>query len=218
MFPKQSFEKMRRVPSRIKSQTLIGKWAALYLALWGSVAPALAQSGEDVPPLRPARPEIPPSYWEQHWVAIGAGSALAIVVLAFLLRLLLKPKPRVPVPIEVQTRDELEKLRSTTDSGRRLSRISQCLQKYFIAAYELPGAEYTTSDFSSLITTREEIGQGLAQDVSEFLRASDFVKFAGSKKAGVNDPVTRALELVEESERRRSELRQIAEAGQVGKA
>src|SRR5690349_7995909 len=50
---------------------------------------------DNIPPLRPPRGEIPPSWWEQHGGWVIAGGCFALVALAALIWWLTRPKPPV---------------------------------------------------------------------------------------------------------------------------
>ena len=169
----------------------------------------LAQSTNDVPPLLPALPEIPPTIWEQHGVMIVVLIVVAVVLLGAAIWWLLQPKPPGLVPIEIQTRNELELLRLPTEDGKTVSRVSQVLKHYFAVAFELPSGEMTTAEFSRAVAGSEKVGRELATSLSEFLYECDEQKF--SPNAEVQTSVcSRASELVEQGERRRAELRQAA--------
>ncbi len=181
--------------------------AATLLAFAARVS--LAQSTNDVPPLLPALPEIPPTLWEQHGVMIVVLMVVAVALLATAIWWLLQPKPPVPVPIEIQTRNELELLRNQTEDGKIISRVSQVLKRYIAVAFELPTSEMTTAEFTQAVAGSEKVGNDLAARIGDFLRQCDEQKF--SLGAGVQTSAcSRALELFQAGEARRLELRQVA--------
>ena len=169
-----------------------------------------AQSTNDVPPLLPALPEIPPTLWEQHGLLIVVVSALALLVVVAAIASLLRSKPVVPVPIEIQTLRELDALRQRPNDGKTLSEVSRCLRRYFAVAFELSSGEMTTGEFCRAIHANEKVGDDLATVVSEFLRHTDEIKFAPAPSISENNSAKRALELFERGEKRRAELRQAA--------
>ena len=169
-----------------------------------------AQSTNDIPPLLPALPEIPPTLWEQHGLLIVVMGALALLVVVAAIAWLLRSKPVVPVPIEIQTRRELELLRQRPDDGKTLSEVSRCLRRYFVVAFELSSGEMNTGEFCRAIHANEKVGDDLATDVSEFLRRADEIKFAPSPSVSENDSAKHALELFERGETRRAEFRHVA--------
>jgi hypothetical protein len=181
--------------------------ASLCFAL--SFTSMLAQSTNDIPPLRPALPEIPPTVWEQHGVLIVVLTVVALLLVGGLIWWLLQPKPPVPVPIEIQTRRELEQLQTSAEDGKTLSRISQVLKRYFAVAFELPAGELTTTEFSNAVSANQKISGELAARVSDFLRHCDEQRF--SPAVGVQTSAcSQALELFQAGEVRRAELRQMA--------
>jgi hypothetical protein len=168
---------------------------------------AFAQSSDDVPPLLPARPEIPPTLWEQHGILIVGLSVLAVALAAAAIWWLLQPQPPVPVPIEIQTRQELERLNKNTEDGKTISRVSQVLKRYVAVAFEFPPGEMTTTEFNRAARESEKLGQQLTTQISDFLRQCDEQKF--SPTAGVQISAgARAVELFQAGEARRAELRQ----------
>jgi len=135
-------------------------------------------STNDIPPLRPPHAEIPPTFWEQYglWVILCGVLVLGLVCVAawFLTR----PKPPVIVPPEVQARQALEPLRQQPEDGALLSRLSQILRRYVIAAFDLPPGELTTTEFCRAIAGHDPVGPDLSATLSEFFRQCDQRKFA----------------------------------------
>ena len=182
------------------SQSLLTSIATLMIF---AARTSSAQSPNDVPPLQPALPEIPPTVWEQHGALIVVLIVVAVALLATAIWWLLQPKPPVPVPIEIQTRNALELLRHPTEDGKTISRVSQVLKRYVAVVFELPTGEMTTAEFSRAVTGSEKVGSELATRVSDFLRQCDEQKF--SPAAGIQTSAcSRALELFEAGEARRA--------------
>src|SRR5437763_10917797 len=109
-------------------------------------------SAEAIPPLRPPRGEIPPTFWEQygHWMMIGV--VLAIVLAGVAVWLLTRSKAGKTVPPHEQARRALEPLCAQPENGALLSKVSQILRHYVTAAFGLPGEELTTSEFCKMIS------------------------------------------------------------------
>jgi|SRR5580765_82041 len=173
---------------------------------------AFAQVTNDIPPLTPAYPEIPPTFWEQHGIAVILASLAALLAIGITVWLLLRPKPVVLLPPEVHARRALELLRQRNEDGNVLSQISQILRRYLMAAFEMSPDELTTSEFCLALQQNEKIGGELATRISEFLRRCDELKFAPTHSSTSLNAVAHALELVELSEARRAHLRQLVEA------
>jgi len=165
---------------------------------------------DDIPPLRPPHAEIPPTLWEQYglWVILFGVLVLGLVCVAawFLTR----PKPPVIVPPEVQARQALEPLREQPEDGALLSRVSQILRHYVIAAFDLPPGELTTAEFCRAIAGHGQIGPELSTAFSEFLRQCDQRKFAPPAPAPPFGAVAQALKLIDEAQTRRLALAQSA--------
>ena len=174
---------------------------------------AFAQATNDIPPLRPGYPELPPTFWEQHglWVVVLGVVLLALIALT--VWWWLRPKPPVIVPIEVQTRQELETLRKRSEDGGTLSQVSRCLRRYVVIAFRLPTDEFTTAEFCKAIGNQSELDVGLARDLREFLRRCDELKFAPAQPSPPFGAAERALKLVEQGEARRAQVCQAAAAG-----
>jgi hypothetical protein len=183
-------------------------WAALCFAL--SATAMLAQSTNDIPPLRPALREIPPTIWELYGVWIVIGIVVVIALKGVLIWWLLQPRSVVPEPIELQTRRELEALRQRAEDGKTLSEISRCVRRYFATAFELSAGELTTTEFCQALAASGKCGGELAAPVSDFLRRADERKFAPVSAAQSGGAVDEALKLFHAGEARRAELRQLA--------
>lgn len=169
----------------------------------------LAQSTNDIPPLLPALPELPPTFWEQYGLWITLGIVVVIAAKGALIWWLLQPKPAVPVPIEIETRRALESLQAAPEEGRTLSAASQLLKRYVAGAFGLAAEEMTTAEFARAVASSKTVGAELARLVTEFLQQCDERKFSPAAGGAFSAP-GRALELVELGERRRAELRQVA--------
>jgi len=197
---------------RVRSQKLeVRRWI---LGLWLLVLPCFAATNstlqEEPLVLQPPAPEIMPTMWEQYGVFVIVLGIVFVTLVALGLWLLLRPKPPVVVPIEIQTRNELELLRLPTEDGKTVSRVSQVLKHYFAVAFELLPGEMTTAEFSRAVAGSDKVGSILAASVGDFLQQCDEQKF--SPAGGVQTSAcSRALELFQAGETRRTELRQVAE-------
>ncbi len=195
----------QRKKSRVIRQSLISAVASLLM----SARLVSAQSSEDVPPLLEPLAEIPPTFWEQHGTLIMAGVLVLIALVGLLVWWLVQPKPVVPEPIEVRTRRELEALKRLPENGITLSKLSQCLRRYFTVAFELPPGEMTTTEFNRALTEkREKIGGELVAAVVDFFRRADEQKFSPAANSTGNNAAQQAMELFERAEKRRVELQQ----------
>ena len=165
-----------------------------------------------IPPLRPPRGEIAPTFWEQNglWVIILGVLLLGLVCAA--VWWLRRPRPAVIVPPEAQARQALEPLRNQPEDGAVLSRISQILRRYVGAAFALPPGEMTTGDFCRAIAGHERIGVELSATLGDFLRRCDERKFGPPATMPALGAAAQALKLIELAEVRRAQLSQADEA------
>jgi hypothetical protein len=167
--------------------------------------PLSAQTSTNVlPPLAPAYPELPPTFWEQHQsTLIIAGFAFLAVAFLFL-RVWLRPETPVILPPEVQARQSLAHLRNQSEDGNVLSGVSQILRRYVGETFNLPDPGLTTAEFCSALERHPQLGSELAAVLSSFLRECDVRKFSPANPAMPFNAVSRALELIAAMEKRRS--------------
>jgi len=165
---------------------------------------ALAADTNDLPALAPAYGEIPPTFWQQHKVAIIVGGFLFILAQSFVLwKFLMRLQPKVE-PVENLTRAALTDLLNEPEDGKLLSDVSRILRGYFRKQFQMAGEEATTAEFIALLARNEKIPIGLGEKVSSFLRECDARKFSPAKAAAELDAVERALDLVNEAEKLRA--------------
>ncbi|MDD5141634.1 MAG: hypothetical protein PHY43_15405 [Verrucomicrobiales bacterium] len=170
-----------------------------------------------LPPLLPPYGELPPTFWEQHATLVVATGLGIIAAIAFGLWLAFRPKPKVIIPPEVQARQALELLRQQPEDGVVLSRVSQVVRNYFIAAFQLAPGEHTTTEFHRALSGHEQIGAELSTAAAGFLRGCDDRKFSTATSLVPLDAVNQALGLVALAEQRRAQLRQLAETQTQGR-
>jgi hypothetical protein len=215
-----TFNIQRRRSARL---VLIGRWklnvqcsmfplAVLFLLATFSLRGQTNVSETNAPlKLLPPYDELPPTFWEQH----GTSSVLAglgiVALLAFGGWLILRPKPRIVVPPEVEAREALENLRRQPEDGAVLSRVSEVVRNYFITAFQLAPGEFTTTEFSRILSSQEQIGAELSALAADFLCDCDVRKFSTTAGLAKLAAANRALNLVEQAEQRRAQIRQLAE-------
>ena len=201
---------------RSKAEGRPNSWVLGLLLLWCFQIPvsALAAtnllSADDIPPLRPPRGEVAPTYWEQHgaWPFVLGG--LGVLVLAALVWLLLRPRAAAPVPAVIAAHKALDPLANQPENGIVLSRISQVVRRYFSAAFALPPGELTTSEFSSELERRQQVGAALSTAVNAFLRECDRRKFAPSPPPTPLGAAGLAARLIDQAEARRAAAEEAA--------
>ena len=158
----------------------------------------------EIPALRPPRPELAPTYWEQHSVGVVVCVGLFLALIGVAIWFLTRPKPPVVVPPEVLARKALEPLAQRPEDGALLSQVSQILRHYVSAAFDLPPIELTTTEFCRAIAGHERVGPELAVALSEFLHQCDQRKFSPPAPAPPLSVVAHALKLIDQAQARRT--------------
>jgi hypothetical protein len=157
----------------------------------------------NLPALAPPRPELPPTFWEQHGLWMVASGIGLILILAFACWKYSRTRPANVVPPEAVARAALAERLPLPETGSVLRDISRILRRYVQTAFALPAGEVTTSEFIHATTANDLIGAELAGQLAVFLRECDQRKFAPSAGTAPLQAATRALALVSLAETRR---------------
>ena len=170
-------------------------------------------SADDIPPLRPVRPEMPPTFWEQYGAWVVVGCFVLLLAVAVLIWWFARPKPPAIVPPSIEARRALEPLQGKPENGVVLSQVSQILRHYVTAAFDLPAQEMTTTEFCAALVRLERMGPSISVPLNEFLRECDRRKFAaGTSPLQPLQAVSQALRFIDQCEARLADLRQKAAA------
>jgi hypothetical protein len=180
--------------------------------VWGSVLSSASSllgatnllSVDEIPPLRPPRAELPPSFWEQYGAWPWVVGALVVLLLAMAIWLLLRPRPPQLTPPATVARQQLDPLRLEPETGAVLSRVSQVVRYYFSTAFGLPPTEFTTAEFCHALTQAKRLGPDVARGVVDFLAECDLRKFSPSPPPAPLRAAETATRLIEEAERARA--------------
>ena len=175
----------------------------LEFALLAQTNPA---TSDDLPPLRPPRPEIVPSFWDQHQLAIVLAIIVFLAAVCAGVWILLRPKPPLLPTPAARARAALEPLRGQPETGLLLSQTSRIIRSYFAAAFHLPVGELTTTEFCRLLQNGNQITPELSAALSEFLRQCDLRKFAPLGPLPPMGAVSSATELIQQAEVKRAAL------------
>ena len=166
---------------------------------------ANAADTNTLPTLVPAYGEIPPTFLEQHEMAVIIGVFAFLTFAILFLKAMFRPKSKMVLPPEIVAREALTRLQSQPEDGKVLSAVSQILRRYVVAKFDLPAAELTTAEFCAALADHEKIGAELADSISSFLRECDARKFSTSAIAAPLNAAARALELVVLIEKHRAQ-------------
>lgn len=163
-----------------------------------------AADTNDLPALAPAYPEIPPTFWQQHKVAVIIGGFLFIIAQSlWLYKMLMRLQPQVE-PVENLTRAALTDLLNEPEDGKLLSDVSRILRGYFGKQFQMAGEEATTAEFIAALEQNHKLDSGLKTRVAAFLRECDAQKFSPAAGKPEIDAAERALDLVNEAEKLRA--------------
>lgn len=181
----------------------VGRW--MFLLLIFSASSLCAQSGTNaLPALAPPYPEIPPTFWQQHKVAVIIGGFLFIIAQSlWLYKMLMRLQPAVEPP-ENLVRAALTKLLNEPEDGPLLSETSRLVRRYFGVIFRTQGEEATTAEFIAGLEHNQILGTEFKTKIAAFLRECDAAKFSPVRNAKELDAVERALELVNEAEKFRA--------------
>jgi hypothetical protein len=197
---------LKHADSAVRAPAL-GFVTALMAKFALSSAHAATNAAEEigVPKLVPPYSELPPTFWERNGTTVILSGLAGLLVVGAIIWFLRRSKPVVVLPPEVRARRALEALRAKAEDGDLLSQVSRILREYFLAAFELPPDELTTTEFCRMLSRHEKIGAELAAKASDFLRRCDERKFSALPAEPLN-AVAVALELVELAEARRRQV------------
>jgi hypothetical protein len=161
-------------------------------------------SADEIPPLLPPRPELPPTFWEQYGFWPFVAGAVALLLVATAVWVMLRPKPAPAIPPAAQARAALAPLRQEAETGLVLSRVSQIVRGYFANAFGLPPEEFTTTEFCQALGGLRSFSAELAAAVGAFLRECDRRKFAPAVTLPPLEAAAKAETLITQAETHRA--------------
>ena len=200
----------------------VGNWA-LNIAWWmfplvfGFSAMPLYSQTNVLPTLLPPYGELPPTFWEQHATSLMLVSLAVVVLAAPGIWLAFRSRTQITMPPETQARLALATLRGQAENGSTLVHVAQILRTYFIAAFQLPAGELTTTEFVRAIASCNKIDTTLAAAVAGLLHDCDARKFSPPTTPEPLAAVARAEQLVMLAEARRLQPQQGAETQTQGR-
>jgi len=140
-----------------------------------------------------------------------AGSLLALLLLGLAGWFLTRRRPvAMPAP-DTLARQALDPLRRQPEEGALLSRVSQILRHYLVAAFGLPPEELTRTEFCRALRDNQGVGLELSDGIAEFLRRCDERKFAPSDPQPALGAAEQALKVIEAAEQRLAQAHQAAQ-------
>jgi hypothetical protein len=158
---------------------------------------------EAIPPLRPPRPALPPSFWAEHAWVVAVAAIVLLAGVAVWLNWLRRPKPVIITPPEVLARSAFESLRSRPEDVTLIAEVSHIFRHYVIAVFGLPPEEMTTTELQKALQSHPRAEPDLVSAMVSFLRRCDEWKFAPAPLVPESGVVATALELWEKIEAQR---------------
>jgi hypothetical protein len=163
-------------------------------------------AADEIPPLRPARAEFHPSFWEQHGLWLITAVIIIAGAAAFWRMRLRQPTPIPVTPPEEIARRALQPLQSRAEDAALVTEVSQIMRQYVTSAFDLLADELTTGELIKSLQSQRQIGPELTNAIGNFLRQCDERKFAPSSPAVPLGAVTTALQLVAKVETHRGQI------------
>lgn len=166
----------------------------------GEAATASSPGPNEIPPLRPAKPEIVPGFWEEHstWLVLAGLVVVGVVILA--VRIGLRPKPEIPIPPATEARQALDSLSSTSNHATLLADVSAILRRYFIARFELGREQLTNTELSTSVREHPKIAPDLADRAVALLQDMEQRRFGSAPNTVERTAVQSAVELIDRTE------------------
>jgi len=166
----------------------------------------VALDPDEIPPFRPAKPELPPSFWEQYglWVVLG-GVALLVMAAALWRFIVSRPPPPEPLPAET-ARAALASLASAHPQPAGIAtpaladRVSAILRTYFVAVLKLPAPQPTNRELAAELRSQPQFNPEFREQAGAFVLALDEQRFDPQATAPMPDAVQKAVTLVEQTE------------------
>ncbi len=163
----------------------IGYWLLVLTVVRACAATNDLASPDDIPPLRPPKPEIAPGFWEQHGLWVLLGGIVAATAIALLWRVLSRPNPPAIAAPADAARTALRALDAAPEDVALWAAISGILRRYFIAALDLPQAELTNSELCRVLRSHPKVISDLSSAVTDLLTGLEHRRFGDRESASV---------------------------------
>ena len=178
----------------------IGYWLLAIAEVRMAAATNSPTNPDEIPPLRPPKPDIPPGFWEQHGLLVVLLGVAAVIVAVLLWRMLPRPRPaESPEPAAI-ARQALESLRHRPEDAALLAETSLILRRYFVAAFDLPRMEFTNSELCGQLEREAKADPELSKAATALLKGMEHLRFDAEPNTSVTQVVEQALELIHRTE------------------
>ena len=162
--------------------------------------------------LAPPRDLLPEPFWRSYGWAVVALALLIGAAMWLCVRAARRTKPALPIPPAVQAKRALEALRGREPNEAPVIEVAEIIRQFLIAEFSLPAHELTTPELSKTIREHPTINREIVAAVESFLRRCDAMKFAPQTTPEQTDLVAEALNLVNNVDTARANLKSVSSA------
>ena len=185
----------RRTPRRFAPAVPLEQRAASWSA------PALWSFAAAIPDLRPIEELLPPTFWEQHRVAILLGGLLGLAILAVAVWRFRRVRPVVVLPPAEVARKTLQRLEAGPDNSVLAGAVLKTLRHYLPAAIPtLSRGELTADEIVGHLDRKSSLPPELRNEISLLLRQCEQRQFFSGRQDAHTKLATRALDVIRKIE------------------
>ena len=132
--------------------------------------------------------ELPKEWGPWWWIGPPLALALVLLIIVAIIRRVRRPEVVVPIPAHEWAQRQLAALVSENLLSRGFVkefyyRVSDVVRGYVERRFDVSAPEMTTEEFLADIATDRRFGAGMAEELTRFLAACDWVKYAGFRPA-----------------------------------
>jgi hypothetical protein len=193
-------------PARAGLRTQARGWLRwLVPAAYGVLVAGPLHGAEDLlSQMRPPKPPLGPSFWEQHGAQVWIGTVSLLIVVGLVVvwwRLIRPRRSQAAEPPHLEARRALAALQGRAEDEQLAQEVSHILRRYVHRALGLSAVELTTTELETAVRQHPLASREVADLLTSLLRDCDAVKFAPVKPPGPQGLVARASELIDQFER-----------------
>ena len=154
-----------------------------------------------IPDLQPIEELLPPTFWEQHRVAILLGGLLALAIFVVVAWWLRRTRPVQVAPPADLARKALRKLETGPDNGLLAGAVLKTLRGYLPAAIPtLPRGELTADEMIVPLRHEAALAPELREEIAVLLHQCEQRQFFHGRFDTPSGLAARALALIDKVE------------------
>ncbi len=158
------------------------------------------QRSEEIPPLRPPRDLLPPTFLEQHGTALVVAAAVLLAGFSVLIWWLRRPRPAARLSPQEAVKAALFALRGRNEDLELVTNVGCHLRHFVRLALRLPESEYTTDELVAAVGGDRRVSAELTSALGRILRECETRAFAPLPPPSPPNLVDGALKIVAEFE------------------